>query len=98
MITDYVHILYDVALYYMMVYYINILYIFDIQKVWCLPLDPWTIIFAANFIEGDDKLALEQYTIEAHGSHAEIIEAENTCALAPKKDFSILLSSFVAEV
>jgi len=29
--------------------------------------------------EGDDKLALEQYTIEAHGSHAEIIEAENTC-------------------
>ena len=42
------------------------------------------VIVAVDFSEGDDKSAQKQYVIAAHESHADIIEAENTCALAPK--------------
>jgi hypothetical protein len=42
------------------------------------------VIIAADFSEGDDKSAQKQYVIAAHESHADVIEAENTCALAPK--------------
>ena len=53
------------------------------------PSERWkTVIIAADFAEGDDKSAQEHYAIAAHKTNADVIEAENTCALAPNHNFS----------